>query len=67
MKSKENLLDFIAYILGCTFLSDLKSEPYNSRAKVLLQNMKLRKYSWKEIADAIQYLYFKNQFTKDVK
>ena len=56
---KQSLLDFISYILGCSYISDLKYEPYNTRAKKLLQNIRLRRYKLKEIADAIQYLYFR--------
>ena len=61
MKSKFDLLEFLQYILGCTYISDLRFEPYNTKAKVVLKNIKLRKYSLKQIKDTIQYLYLKNK------
>lgn len=61
MKYKFDLLEFLQYILGCTYISDLRFEPYNTKAKVLLKNIKLRKYSLKQIKDTIQYLYLKNK------
>lgn len=51
-----NLLSFVAYILGCYYISDLHKDPYNNRAKLLLENLDLSKWSNIEINDITEYL-----------
>ena len=51
-----DLLAFVAYILGCYYISDLHKEPYNDKAKLLLQNLDLTKWSKVEISDIEKYL-----------
>lgn len=53
-----NLLEFIQYIIGCEYLSDLRSGIYNEKAKLLLQRLDLTQYSFKSIIDAIEYLSY---------
>ena len=52
------LLDFIHFIVGCTYVSDLRKEPYNTKARILLNNIRLNKFSLNQIVDAIKYIYF---------
>ena len=43
--------------LGCRFVSDLRFEPYSSKAKLLLSEMDLSKYTLSELRDAAWYFY----------
>lgn len=52
------LLDFIQFIVGCSYISDLKYEPYNFKAKELLKQLKLNNYPLNEIRDTIEYIFF---------
>ena len=54
-------LEFLRYILGCDYISDLRIEPYNTKAKLLLNNLGIRQYSLNQIHKAIEYIYFKNK------
>lgn len=56
-----DLLELVQYIIGCEYLSDLKYDPYNSRAKILLQNISFDHYSLNQIRDTINYIYFQNK------
>ena len=56
---KLDLLEFLKYILGCTYVSDLRQEPYNSKAKLILKQLNLKKYSLHQLADVFEYIYFK--------
>ena len=53
------ILDVLKYILDCTYISDLRIEPYNTKAKLLLNKLDLREYSPNQIIDAIEYIYTK--------
>lgn len=57
MNKDLELLEFLKYILGCTYISDLKTDPYNDRAKLLLKHLNLNKYSLYQINDAFIYLH----------
>ena len=50
------LLEFLSWVLGCKFLSDLHFEPYHSKAVILLERLDLRNYSLKEIVETKKYL-----------
>lgn len=52
----EDLLEFIQYIIGCDYISDLRTEDYNEKAKRLLEKLDHSKYSLSAIEDAIEYL-----------
>lgn len=62
MNEEMDLLDFLKYVLGCTYISDLRIDTYNNRAKIILDNLDLRYYSLNSIRDAIEYIYFKEEF-----
>ena len=57
MDNNSDLLEFLKYILGCTYISDLRNDSYNTKAKLLFKQLKLKKYSLKQIKDAFDYIY----------
>lgn len=59
MNEDLDILEFLKYILDCTYISDLRIEPYNTKVKLLLNKLDLRKYSSNQIIDAIEYIYTK--------
>ena len=50
------LLEYLQSILRCTYLSDLRMEPYNSRAKQLMAQISLAAFPSRQVSDAYQYL-----------
>lgn len=52
-----DLLTFIQFIMGCEYISDLRTEPYNVKAKLLLKQLNLNNYSLKQVEDAFKYIY----------
>ena len=58
---ESDLFEFLKYILGCTYVSDLRIEPYNTRARLILEQLYLGRYSLNQIRDAIEYLYSKKK------
>ena len=56
MNERFELLEFLKYILGCTYMSDFRIKPYNDRAKLLLEHIYLGCYSLNQIKDAIEYI-----------
>lgn len=54
----EDLLEFLKHALGCTYISDLRTEQYNYSAKLLLGKIDLRYFSLNSIKHAIDYIYF---------
>lgn len=57
MNEDLELLEFLKYILGCMYISDLKTESYNGKARFLLEHLNLEKYPLKQINDAFLYIY----------
>lgn len=56
-----DLLEFLKYILGCTYISDLRTEAYNVKAKLMLKFLNLKKYPINQIEDTFEYLYSDEQ------
>lgn len=54
-----DMLEFLQYIIGCTYISDLRFEPYNKRAKRILEKLDLTNYSLDQVTDVIEYIYEK--------
>lgn len=52
-----DLLGFLKYILGCTYISDLRTEPYNAKARFILSKLNLKKYSLNQLIDIFNYIY----------
>lgn len=52
-----DLLGFLKYTLGCTYISDLRIENYNTKAKLILSKLDFRNYSLKQITEAYKYIY----------
>ena len=59
MMKSYKLLELLQFTLGCDYLSDLKTEPYNKKAKIIFENLDLTKFSLSNVKDAILYLYSK--------
>ena len=57
MNEDMDMLEFLKYILGCMYISDLRIEPYNEKVRLLFTKLDLREYSLNQIIDAIEYIY----------
>jgi hypothetical protein len=57
MNKNLDIFEFLKYILGCEYISDLKFEPYNTKAKIILKFLNLKKYPKNQIRDIFKYLY----------
>ena len=51
-----DLLEYLQSILRCTYLSDLRTEPYNSRARQLMTQISLAAFPSRQVSDAFHYL-----------
>jgi hypothetical protein len=56
MNENHDLFNFLKYILGCTYISDLRTEPYNTKAKLILERLYLSDYSLNQIRDTLKYI-----------
>ena len=56
-----DLLEFLKYILGCTYISDLRTGAYNVKAKLILNFLNLKKYPINQVEDAFEYIYNEEQ------
>ena len=56
-KTTKDIFEELKKTLGCTYISDIKTEPYCSEAKALLKTMDIEKFSLKELNDISYYLY----------
>ena len=54
-----DLFEFLKYILGCTYISDLKVNPYRDKAKLILSKLNLNNFSFKQLLDVVQYIQSK--------
>lgn len=52
-----DLLEFLKYTLGCTYISDLRTNPYRDKAKLILSKLNLNKFSLKQLTDVFKYIY----------
>lgn len=52
-----DIFDFLKHILGCTYISDLRTEPYNTKAKLILERLDLKKYPNNQVIDIFGYIY----------
>ena len=57
MNDKLDLFEFLKYVLDCDYISDLRTEPYNNRARLILCKLDLTSYSQRSIEDIIEYIY----------
>ena len=56
MNKKLDLLEFLKYIIGCDYISDLKTKNYNVRAKEILNQLASSEYSLNQIQNALNYI-----------
>lgn len=52
-----DVLEFLKQALYCDYISDLRREPYNSKAKALLKHIDLSRYPDNQVRDIQQYLF----------
>lgn len=52
-----DLLEILRCRLNCTYISDLRIEPYNSCARTLLEEIDLGGYPYRDIIDVLKYVY----------
>lgn len=55
--NSEDVFEKLKNALGCTYISDMRTEPYCSKAKALLKEMDIENCSLKELNDISFYLY----------
>jgi hypothetical protein len=55
-----DLFGFLKCILGCAYISDLRTEPYNIKAKLILEKLDLKKYPNNQVMDIFGYIYGEN-------
>lgn len=51
------LLEILKATVGCTYISDLRIEPYNARAKAILRTIEPESYPLDMLAETVEYLY----------
>ena len=56
MDDKLDLFEFLKYVLDCDYISDLRTEPYNNRARLILDRLDLTSYSQHVIKDITEYI-----------
>lgn len=57
--NKTDVFETLKNIIGCEYISDMKFEPYRTKAKEALKSMKLSALSLSELKDLVMYLYEK--------
>ena len=55
--NSEDIFEKLKKALGCAYISDMRTEPYCSKAKALLKETEIDNYSLKELNDISFYLY----------
>ena len=55
--NETDLLEFLKYILGCAYISDLRINPYRDKAKLILSYLNLNRFSFKQLVDTFKYIY----------
>ena len=60
--NKTDIFETLKNILGCEYISDMKFEPYRTKAKEVLKSMELSILSLSDLKDIAQYLYEKTDF-----
>ena len=57
-----DVFETLKSLVGCEYISDLRFEPYCSRAKVLMKRMILENCSLAELSDLACYIYGRSNF-----
>jgi len=60
--NKTDVFETLKNTLGCEYISDLKFEPFRTKAMRALKSMELNALSLSELEDIAQYLYGKTDF-----
>lgn len=51
-----DLFELLRSVLSCQYISDLRVDPYNAKARRLLEHLDLRGYSSNHVSDLYKYL-----------
>lgn len=57
MQTQRDLFSELRELISCSYISDLRYEPYKSAAKVALSRLNLTEYPLPALCDAAEYLY----------
>lgn len=52
-----DLLEFLQYIIGCAYISDLKDSIYHKKVKMLLKHLNLKHWPLSQIKDVTNYIF----------
>lgn len=55
--NEPDLFELLKYIFDCEYISDLKIEPYNTKAKLVLSLINLKNFSLNQIKDIFEYFH----------
>ena len=64
--NSEDIFEKLRKSLGCTYISDMRTEPYCSDAKALLKTIDIEELSLRELNDISNYLYGKQFANKEM-
>lgn len=56
MDEISDLLEFLKYVLGCAYISDLKTKDYKDKAKQILNQLETNEYSSNQIQYVLDYI-----------
>ena len=65
-KNTEDIFEKLKKALDCTYISDMRTEPYCSNAKALLKTIDIEELSLRELNDISNYLYGKQFANKEM-
>ena len=52
-----DLLEFLQYIIGCTYISDLKCTACRKKVEMLLKHLNLKHWQLNQLKDVINYIF----------
>lgn len=65
MEKTTDLFEVLQELCGCEYISDLRSAPYLSKARSLMQTICFEPFSLFQLSDMAEYLYGRNQSFAD--
>lgn len=63
----EDLLEDVRTVIGCEFITDLRYEPFNDRARKLMAVIDLELYPFPDVLDAVSYLFFSERHFEGIQ
>lgn len=56
MNDCTDLFELLKNLVCCTYISDLRTDPYNAKAQLLLNSLDLDRYSTRQVKDVCKYI-----------